>query len=112
MTKLTIPFAQHNNLKLVSAFVNGVKSTFIIDPIKQKTVLNSNYFFNKKANSEDEVYLSRITLYGLKPRGNRFKSEDLSEYEQNGRAIHGIFGQDILDGYNVDISENRLILSS
>lgn len=113
MKQLTIPFSNYNNHKIVYAFINGVKSTFIIDLELEKTILNSNYFFKRVAGntSKEPIFLSKINLYGLKPDEHLFYTQDLSEHEQDGRAIHGIFGQDILKGFQVTIAESRFILS-
>ena len=115
MPKRFIPFIEYNNLKIVYAFLNGTKCSFILDPEQPTTVVNSNYFPIKKSVSEHDhlqVFLPKLNLYGLKSGSPYVEALDLSTYEQNGRMIHGIFGQDMINGFDLSVTEGKFVLSS
>jgi len=110
----SIPYTILNGQKIVSAFVNGIKSTFIFDLNQDQTLINSVYFKDNKRISLDGklILLDKLNLYGLKVINKNYKAQDLSLYEKNGRTIHGIFGQDIIEDYTLTIFDNRFILKN
>lgn len=110
-----IPFTEYKNLKIVHAFINGTKCSFILNTDLANTVVNSNYFAQDKSKSLEEssqVFLPKLSLYGLKSSSPYIESKDLSTYEKNGRIIHGIFGKDIVDGFDVTVSNGKFILTN
>lgn len=114
MATLRIPYTTHKNLKIVSVFINGVKSTFILNMDQEQTILNSNYFTPSKTkdSNTDSIFLPKMSFYGLKPEQSYFKLQDLSSFEESGRTIHGIFGKDIIKGYEVIIGKDKLVLTN
>ncbi len=114
MAKHYIPFTEYKHLKIVHAFINGTKCSFIFNADQLNTVVNSTYFTQDKTKYIEgipNVFLPKLRLYGLKLNSPYIESKDLSTYEKNGRIIHGIFGKDIIDGFDVTISNHKFILT-
>lgn len=124
---LTIPFElTEDNLIVVSAYINGEKSNFIIDSGTSSLYLNSRYFdsgnknksvvgsskgVNGDIDGQDIMTVESFDLCGIKTNNIKVIMSDLSHLE-NGMEIRGLIGYAILKDYDLlfDYQNRNLLL--